>query len=325
MLEPMETTPSVPASAEIMHKENHELVSLLQSSEIYRDYQRAFQAITGLPLALRAAGSFQSPMQGHKLANPLCALLSGRSKTCAACLGMQETLAQSAQTKPDTRECFAGLNESAVPIRIGDRILAYLQTGQVLFQRPTAASARRITAQMAALDARLDLAAVETAYRQSRVVERSHYDSMLSLLTIFAQQLSAVSNQLMVKRTLAEAPVIARARAFIAGHLGDDLTLAQVSQAVGMSPFYFCKNFKKGTGLTFTAYLSRVRIEAVKELLLNPYKRVSEAAYEAGFQSLSQFNRVFHRVTGQSPTVYREQLHAAARIPAAPRIHAHAA
>ena len=76
MLEPMETTPSVPAPAEIMHKENHELVSLLQSSEIYRDYQRAFQAITGLPLALRAAGSFQSPMQGHKLANPLCALLS---------------------------------------------------------------------------------------------------------------------------------------------------------------------------------------------------------------------------------------------------------
>jgi AraC-like DNA-binding protein len=325
MLVAMETTPSLTSSAETTHKENQELVSLLQSSEIYRNYQQAFQAITGLPLALRAAGSFQPPMQGTRLGNPLCVLLAGRNKTCAACLGLQEKLEQSAQTNAGTLECFAGLNESAVPIRIGDRIVAYLQTGQILFQRPTAASARRVTAQMAALDARVDRAAMEDAYRQSRVIERSHYDSMLSLLTIFAQQLSTVSNQLMVKRTLAEAPVITRARAFIAAHLGDDIKLTQVAQAVGMSPFYFCKNFKKGTGLTFTAYLSRVRIEAVKELLLNPYKRVSEAAYEAGFQSLSQFNRVFHRVTGQSPTVYREQLHSTERLAAAPRLHAHAA
>ncbi len=325
MLGPMETTTSATVPTETAHKENQEIVSLLLSSEIYHDYQRAFQAITGLPLALRASGSFQPPMQGTKLGNPLCALLAGRNKTCSACLGMQERLAQSAQEKPGTLECFAGLNESAVPIRIGDRIVAYLQTGQVLFHRPTAAGTRRAVGQMATLDTRLDRAALEAAYRQSRVIERSHYDSMLSLLTIFAQQLSDVSNQLMVKRTLAEAPVITRARAYIAEHLGDDLTLAQVSQAVGMSPFYFCKNFKKGTGLTFTAYLSRVRIEAVKQLLLNPYKRISEAAYEAGFQSLSQFNRVFHHVTGQSPTDYRDQLPVPSRLGAGLRPHAHAA
>ena len=79
-----------------------------------------------------------------------------------------------------------------------------------------------------------------------------------------------------------------------------------------MSAFYFCKTFKKATGMTFTDYLARVRIEKVKNLLLNPHKRVSEAAYEAGFQSLSQFNRVFRRIAGESPTVYRERLHGAA-------------
>ena len=58
----------------------------------------------------------------------------------------------------------------------------------------------------------------------------------------------------------------------------------------------------------FTDYLARTRIEKVKNLLLNPHKRISEAAYETGFQSLSQFNRVFRRVTGQSPTVWRAHL-----------------
>jgi AraC-like DNA-binding protein len=61
--------------------------------------------------------------------------------------------------------------------------------------------------------------------------------------------------------------------------------------------------------LTFTSYLARVRVEKVKNLLLDPNRRVSEAAYDAGFQSLSQFNRVFKRIAGLSPSVYREALH----------------
>ena len=52
-------------------------------------------------------------------------------------------------------------------------------------------------------------------------------------------------------------------------------------------------------------HISRLRVERVKELLLNPHKRVSEAAFEAGFQSLSQFNRVFRRVAGEAPSTYR--------------------
>jgi AraC-like DNA-binding protein len=82
---------------------------------------------------------------------------------------------------------------------------------------------------------------------------------------------------------------------------------------VNMSAFYFCKMFKKATGMTFTDYLARVRVEKVKNLLLNPHKRVSEAAYEAGFQSLSQFNRVFRRIAGESPSAYRERLHGAGK------------
>jgi YesN/AraC family two-component response regulator len=47
-----------------------------------------------------------------------------------------------------------------------------------------------------------------------------------------------------------------------------------------VSTFYFCKIFKKATGLTFTEYLGRVRIEKAKALLLNPHLRISEIAYE---------------------------------------------
>jgi AraC-like DNA-binding protein len=80
---------------------------------------------------------------------------------------------------------------------------------------------------------------------------------------------------------------------------------------VNTSTFYFCKLFKRTTGLNFTEYLSRVRVEKAKNLLLNPNLRVSEVAFEVGFQSLTHFNRVFRKIAGESPTDYRHGLHSA--------------
>ena len=72
--------------------------------------------------------------------------------------------------------------------------------------------------------------------------------------------------------------------------------------------YYFCKIFKKANGLTFTDYLSRVQITKAKNLRLNPNLRVGEIAYEVGLQSLTHFNRVFRKLTGQSPSHYRDGL-----------------
>ena len=62
------------------------------------------------------------------------------------------------------------------------------------------------------------------------------------------------------------------------------------------------------TGATFTEFVSRTRIERAKNLLLNPNLRISEIAYEIGFQSLTHFNRVFRKIVGESPTDYRGHL-----------------
>src|SRR4051812_30692916 len=205
----METTPSAAALTASHPRDTTGLANLLQSSEIFRDYQRAFQSITGLPLSLRAAGSFQPPMQGTKLGNPLCVMLAGRNKTCAACLETQQRLETASGTQAGTAQCFTGLNESAVPIRVGEKIIAYLQTGQILFHLPTAAETREAVRQAARLEPGLDRQEIAAAFKRSRVVARSQYDAILRLLTIFAEQLAGLSNQLAVKQSLAEAPVIA--------------------------------------------------------------------------------------------------------------------
>ena len=289
------------------------LVERLKSSTIYRDYEEAFRDTTGLPINLRPIEAFDLPQHGDRNENPFCALMATTNQSCAACLQLQRRVEEQARLQPKTLKCFAGLCDSAVPVRVGENLIAFLQTGQILLHQPTKEEFARTTRQLLKWGVEVDLKRFEEAYFQTRVITRRQYESILRLLTIFAQHLSSLSNQLMVKEATAESPAMTKARIYIAENQDEELSLSQVARAVNMSAFYFCKTFKKATGLTFTDYLARVRVEKVKNLLLNPHKRVSEAAYEAGFQSLSQFNRVFRRIAGESPTVYRERLHGPGR------------
>lgn len=286
-------------------------VAQLRRSEIYRDYEHAFRETTGLPLNLRPIEAFDLPHHDHAKEAPFCALMAKSNKSCAACLQLHKELEQEAQLEPKTLKCFAGLCDSAVPVRVGENLVAFLKTGQILLHSPNKAEFARTTRQLLKWGSDVDLKRLEEAYFQTRVVSKPQYDSILRLLTIFAQHLASMSNQLSLKEAAGEMPAVARARVYIAEHQTEEIGLKDVAGAVNMSAFYFCKTFKKATGMTFTDYLARVRVEKVKNLLLNPHKRVSEAAYEAGFQSLSQFNRVFHRIAGESPSVYRERLHRA--------------
>lgn len=305
----MNSAPTLLAANDQATRENRQIVAKLEKSELYRDYREAFEATTGLPLGLRSSGSFQSPLQNSKQINPFCALMAGMNKSCAACLQLQGRLESEAREEPATAECFAGLSESAVPLRVGENVVGFLQTGQVFLRPPTAARFKKILDQLTIWNGTVDRTGLEKAYFGTRVLMRRQYESALRLISIFGRQLSALSNQIVVREALAEAPPIVKARAFIAAHQADELSLSAVARAVNLSEFYFCKMFRRETGVTFVDYLARVRIESLKRLLLNPHKRVSEAAYEVGFQSLSQFNRVFRRVAGEAPTTYRQKLH----------------
>jgi len=75
---------------------------------------------------------------------------------------------------------------------------------------------------------------------------------------------------------------------------------------VNMNANYLSENFKQVTGINFVEYVAGMRFANACDLLRNSNRRITEIAFAAGFQSLSQFNRVFKRFSGKSPTQYRE-------------------
>lgn len=221
---------------------NRALIEAMVNSGIFRDYEKAFNETTGMPVALRPVESWQLPLHGKR-------------------------------------------NETAVPVRLSGQLIGFLQTGE----------------------ASDDLNERDETFFEAKNASNKQHESVVKLLTIFAEHLSLLSNQVVVQQKNSEPPMITRAKEYIREHHAEDLPLGRVAKAVNTSMFYFCKMFKKATGINFTDYLSRVRIEKSKNLLLNPNLRVSEIAFEVGFQSLTHFNRVFKKILGQSPTEYRAQ------------------
>jgi len=284
------------------------LIEALAHSKVFHDYERAFTEATGLPVALRAVESWQLPHHGQPNESPFCALVLETSRACASCLQVQEKLSAGAAEDAYTINCPAGLCDTAVPVRLGDRLIGFLQTGQVFRKAPTRPQFQHTLRLVSEWGVNVDPAKLEQAYFNTRVVPNKKHEAVVKLLSIFAQHLSMLSNQVLLQQDNPEPPVITRAKEYIQEHQTEHLRLGQVAKAVNTSTFYFCKMFKKATGINFTDYLSRVRIEKAKNLLLNPNLRVSEIAFEVGFQSLTHFNRVFKKVLGQSPTEYRAQL-----------------
>jgi len=284
------------------------LLQQLVRSKIYQDYERAFSDATQMPLSLRPVDIWNTAQRGKKYENPFCALLSQSSRSCAACLDVQHQITETEGEKPRTLVCFAGLSDTAVPVHLGEKTIGYLQTGQILLRAPNKGQFQKIARQILEWGVTVDADDLENAYFQSKVLTPVQYQAMIKLLEIFAQHLSALSNQIAMQEANSEPPIIVRAKEFIEKHKSDAISLSEVARALNVSTFYFCKLFKKATGINFTEYLSRVRIEKAKNLLLNPNLRVSEIAYEVGFQSLTHFNRVFLRIVGRSPTAYRDAL-----------------
>jgi AraC-like DNA-binding protein len=106
----------------------------------------------------------------------------------------------------------------------------------------------------------------------------------------------------------AEPVEIWKARKFIEQHSADELSLTKVAKAVHISANYLSEKFKKITGVNFVDYIARARFEKARELLEDVDLRISEIAFAVGFQSLSQFNRVFKKLSRKSPTEFRATL-----------------
>ena len=101
--------------------------------------------------------------------------------------------------------------------------------------------------------------------------------------------------------------MIHRCIQYIGEHYSEPITLREAAEHVYLTPPYLCRIFKKETGVTFNEYLNRIRVNKAKELLANRKLRLTDISLLVGFEDQSYFTKVFKRITGMLPSVWREK------------------
>ena len=175
---------------------------MLADSHIYKDYERAFGETTGLPLNLSSVEHRQLAHHDQKHENPFCALVAQFNKART----QQQTYDDPKTSEPHTVKGFGGLCETSVPLRLGENLIGFLKTGGVLFNRPTERGFALAFRQLANRGIEADLKNLKVAYFHTPTMSKKKYESMVSLLEIFAQHLSLVANQLLIQQGNGEYP-----------------------------------------------------------------------------------------------------------------------
>ncbi len=139
-----------------------------------------------------------------------------------------------------------------------------------------------------------------------------HFDQLIALLQIFQLLASSAEVTALNVRPISNASVLKEQQRlhkiyhFIETHYQDTIDVNEVARLSNLTIAAFCRFFKKSTHLTFTDFLNQYRINQSKKYLLKD-SNVTEACYASGYDSLSYFNKIFKRFTGENPLQFKKR------------------
>ncbi len=230
------STPMISNASQPHQEFENSLLLRISNSDRYKMYQEAFRTATGLPLRLVSADPEGWCLDDQKInRSPFCEALNLCESACGACVETNRRLMNEAEVNgPSTCHCFAGLCATAVPVKMGASVIGFLKTGQVFSKIPSEEQFEKLLGAIGrktlGKDSRENLRA---AYMQTRFVEPLRYQSMVTLLQSFAEQLSEHADSLAIIEEGSEPAAIAKARKFIHANLDQPLPLGLVARQAG--------------------------------------------------------------------------------------------
>jgi two-component system response regulator YesN len=141
--------------------------------------------------------------------------------------------------------------------------------------------------------------------RQDYLDTINNISSFEELKKWFIDKIVEACTNIITKKKEHSNKCIEKAKDYIQKNYKRDISLEEVSKYVDISLYYFSKLFKDVVGENFIDYLTNIRIEKAKELLVTDMN-IKEVAIEVGYKDSNYFSRIFKKCVGVTPSEYRE-------------------
>lgn len=142
---------------------------------------------------------------------------------------------------------------------------------------------------------------------------KDKFYSVINFLTLLYELSLADGTRELASSSFAKVDVdsesrrILKVKDYISKHYTEEIRLADLADLVGMSTTSFSRFFKLRSGKTLSDYVVEMRLGVASRQLVDTTNSVSEICYDCGFNTLSNFNRLFRKYKGCSPTEFREK------------------
>ena len=143
-------------------------------------------------------------------------------------------------------------------------------------------------------------------YREDYLPTLINIENNEQLRKWFIDKITQACRNITTKREEQTSGLICKAKLFIEENYNKDISLDDVSRIVDISPYYFSKLFKEETGENFIEYLTNLRIEKAKDLLMHSGMNIKNICADTGYSDPNYFSRIFKKQVGVTPTEYRE-------------------
>lgn len=291
--------------------DNERLIAVIQESAEFERIKRLFFRISGIAVSLRPAGlSLINRDAPPGLKHEVCDYLAAHQANCGKC--SDEFLPGEDADSPvaKDRPCFARVAVRRAPIRRGGCVIGVLEARALLGKGPEREDFAKWVRLLGETDESCDWELLADRWRDGPWADANAFAAFGDLLEFFAEHLASQCETLEWERShrvKTRSSTTVRALEYLRAHGGESLRVSDVASALSVDLAYLSKVFKADVGMTPSAYLAARRVELAKRLLRSPM-RVSEVAYQAGFSSISQFNRSFRQHVGLCPKEYRQRL-----------------
>jgi AraC-like DNA-binding protein len=264
------------------------------------DFQRDFELLSGMKLAFVNELGLGDGLRLDQL--PLCAAIKASEAGRVMCARSRSALLANTSDQSSCILCGAGLIETAIPLSISGIKAGYFIFGGTAPQPPNRETLKKAQRLLKKNDIDIDDRDLEALLSHTPVLPSENLEAYKRIAHLAARYIALKVTDQLVDTEVGMPPSVVKACEYIrARALTDDIDLAEVARHCFVSQGHLSRLFHHATGLTFREYLSQIRIERAKSLLIQSTKSVTEIAYESGFQSLSQFHRVFRKIYGVSP------------------------
>jgi len=270
-----------------------------------REFLDDFQAATGLAVEFVGQLGDRAAVQGKQ---PLCRFLQANPGGCRLCTTTVQDLLERSQRAPAELQCDAGLRESAVPLRAGGQVFGYFLVGGYFTTPPTVAEKNGIRHRLERLKIPVAPATIDELCSGSPVVDAGRHAAMVRILSMAAAHLTLIITDNLAQPTEKLPPMVRTLCDQVRRNFLHEVSLTDIARKLGVTTAHLCRTFHHATGLRFREYVGRLRAERAREQLTTTDHSITDIAFGSGFQSLSQFNRVFQTIYGQTPREVRRSV-----------------